>query len=280
MWLRMTVVVFVSCVFIGFGSAEEAVKVSGEREKKTSAWLRYCNERSDQYKIFASSNRRKPFKKKPEALMLHTQPIRGDQVGAIYLWTDDAGRSAAVGTVILHPEKSKGQGTYFLVEEFHSLYDEPIRGDLLAMNWNCRRPGLDWVELKDADPPREGKLPLKGMARRLVRSFTAEAIDHNHNNTIRPLRFQPSPVHEFYSEDEDDETIARFLFAGCLATDPEVFLSLEARKTSSGNRWFYSFAQFSDMRITAQYKKEMVWRSRFDAHIGAKTLEGVSLAKD
>ena len=280
MCLRLTVVVFVSYVFVGIGRGEETLEVSGAKDKKTSAWLRYCNERSDRYKIFASSNRRKVFKKKPEALMLHTQPIRGDQVGAIYLWTDEVGRSAAVGTVILHPEKSKGQDTYFLVEEFHSLYDEPIRGDLLAMTWNCRRPGLDWVELKDADPPKEGKPRLRGMARKLVRYFSAEAIDQDKSNTVRPLRFQPSPVHEFHTEDEHDETIARFLFAGCLATDPEVFLSLEARKTPRGNRWFYAFAQFSDMRISAHYKKEEVWRSRFDAHIGAKTLEGVTLAKD
>lgn len=279
MHVRLALVVLISCVYVASGVAQESRQ--NTKKKETPDWLRYCNERSDKYKIFASAAQNRPFKKKPEALMLHTQPIRGDQVGAIYLWIDEAGRSAAVGTVILHPEKHKEQNTYFLVEECHSLYDRSIRGDLVDLQWNCRGPGLEWKVLKGADEPQRGKPRLKVMARRLAGMFTAEGIDRDTGGTVRPLRFQPNPVHEYYAKDDADESLARYLFAGCLATDPEVFLCLEARRTPDGNRWFYSLAQFSDMLITVKYDDEEVWSSKFNGHIGAKTLEGVSLsAKD
>ena len=276
---RVTLVFLFASMVAGHVVADDSTTVNRE-EKKTSAWLQYCDERSDQFTVYPAATPNKPFKKKKKALMLHAQPIRGDQVGAVYVWTDGLGRAAAVGTVILHPEKSKGQGTYFLVEELHSLYDEPVRGDLVSMQWNCRKPGVEWNELEPAAPPKGDKVRLKVMARRLVRDFSAEGIRRDADRTVEPLRFQPNPIHEYFAGEKDPDTISRYIFAGCMATDPEVLLCLEARRTPRGNRWFYSCAQFSNMRIMVRYRKKDIWMTRYDGYIGSKTLEGVSLAKD
>ena len=268
-WLFL--VIFLS----GSAVAKEATDTT---KKRKAPWLRYCNERVGNYQIYPTRKRDGAFQRLPSPIMLHTQATRGKQTGAIYLWVDNEKRPAVVGTTILQRESEE---THFLVEEFHSLTQVGVSANLAGRTWRWSDPGITWKPL-NAKPAKGSKTLVRAHARKLIREFSAFAIERT-GNVQRPLRIQPNPVYEYSPKSE--KTTSGFVFAGCLTTDPEFFLLLESRKakTNGQNRWHYAFAWFSDMVVQAQFKDKDIWKSPRNfggPHIGNKTVTGIRLPED
>jgi len=254
--------------------------VANEKKKETPAWLKYCNERSSTFVINPAREGDDAFRRVEQPIMLHTQPARGAQVGAVYLWVTTNGRPAAVGTVIVQPETWEAADTYMVVDEFHSLFDEPLKGKMGRFNWRTLEPGLKWNVVGNTGEPSTKFAARTAQARNLSREYSAIASDEE-GTQKRPLRILPSPVYKYdLSNDDSTDVLAGFVFAGCLATDPECFLCLEIRKTDTGNKWFSAFAWFSNRQIEVERDSKSVWISdgRWGGiHIGGKSLAGVTL---
>ena len=215
-------------------------------------WLRYCNERAATYEMSPLLKEEGGFRRVEKPILQHTQAIRGQQLGAVYLWVTKQGRPAVIGTTVIGDEFWKEENTYFLVEEFHSLHSKPIAGKIGDREWRVSEAGLIWERLSDVPGSKSDKLTLLTVqARRILKDFTAHAIDHHTGDQKRPLRFQPNPIYK-YEDRESATPTTGFLFAGCLGTDPEVILCLENRTTKSRNEWHCAVAWFSDMKIFLQ----------------------------
>lgn len=239
-----------SLVIVGsVGAAEDAAA----SKKEMTNWQRFCNERAATYH-FQPARRGKEFKRLEKPILQHTQAVREEQRGCIYLWVTEQRRPAVIGTTVIGDESWVEENTYFIVDEFHSLHDKPINGRYAEFEWQATVPGVKWQRLKDVPNSRSRKLKLLTIqARSIMKTFSAHAIDHLANNQRRPLRFQPSPIYKYEIPSADPPTTG-FLFAACLGTDPEVILCLENRKTDKGNEWFCAIAWFSDMKLFVQRK--------------------------
>lgn len=74
----------------------------------------------------------------------------------------------------------------------------------------------------------------------------------------RELRLLPKPVYRYASD--DPEVLDGALFAFVEATDPEVFLLIEARgRGAVGTQWHYAFARMNSVRLRAFRGDTMLW---------------------
>ncbi len=51
------------------------------------------------------------------------------------------------------------------------------------------------------------------------------------------------------------------LFAIVHATDPEIFLQIEARKTGGGLQWQYALARFNSVPLAVSHKGREIWNA-------------------
>ena len=249
----MRTCLFTCLLFAAVCVAEEPTTTTNKPEALPN-WLRYCNTRAKTYVMRPMLNGEGKFRRIEKSILQHTQAIRGQQLGAVYLWVTQKGRPAVIGTTVIGDEFWKEQNTYFLVEEFHSLHSKAIVGRIGDREWRVGEAGLIWERLSDVPRSKSDKLTLLTVqARRVLKDFTAHAIDHHTGDQKRPLRFQPNPIYKYEDRDSPTPTTG-FLFAGCLGTDPEVILCLENRTRNSRNEWYCAVAWFSDMKIFLQRK--------------------------
>ena len=127
----------------------------------------------------------------PQAAFRHSQPVRGDDIGAVYLWVDRDQRPAVIATTFAFTTTGDLQS---VVHEMHSLANEPLTVDWRKRSrWKPTRAGLIWKPVPQAplvDRTEAGRLR---QAREITRRFTAESI--NHKEKRWELRLLPKPIH-------------------------------------------------------------------------------------
>ena len=243
-------------VFVSFLMSVSSVADGDEQsatKKEIPHWQQFCNARADTCH-FRPAKGGKEFKRLEKPILQHTQAVREEQRGSVYLWVTEQKRPAVIGTTLIGDESWRAGNTYFVVDEFHSLHNKPIEGNYAEHEWQATLPGLDWRRLADVSIARTRKLNLLTIqARSIMKTFSGHAIDHLANDQQRPLRFQPSPIYKYEIPSAKPPTTG-FIFAACLGTDPEIILCLENRKTKKGNEWFCAVAWFSDMKLFLKRK--------------------------
>jgi hypothetical protein len=82
----------------------------GQDSQRVEAGLKVSQDHAADYRLTAESQPVAPLKLLPKAVFRHSQPVRGDDIGAVYLWVDEAGLPAALGTVFAYSSGEPGVG--------------------------------------------------------------------------------------------------------------------------------------------------------------------------
>lgn len=218
------------------------------------AWLKVSLQHAQDYLIHPVKQRDEKFTMLPQAVFRHSQPVRGDDIGAVYLWVDRDKRPAVLGTTFAFTLKEDLRA---VVHEFHSLANQPIEAHWRNQaKWKSPIPGLKWQAVPNAPPVDKTAIGRQRQAREIMRHFQAESIDHQGGRW--ELRLLPKPIHQFDVE-QPTTVIGGSLNVFCQGTDPELILAVEAQKSNDGFVWHYAAANFTDYALRLRLDDKEVW---------------------
>jgi len=220
----------------------------GEKQKADKAvidhWLAVAKKYAAEYEIAPVDDRKAVFKLVPDPIFRHTQSVRGDDIGALFVWLDQDRRPAVVGVVFAFSLNGTSRRAHV---EFHSQYAAPIAAKFRDRElWQSRAPGLEWNDFP-ADAPAPAATPARrrSQVRQLARRFEAHTIDTRGKRW--ELRQVATPIYEY--EVDTADTFGGGLFAFCQGTDTELLLVVEARKVDGRPQFRYAYASFTDYDV-------------------------------
>jgi hypothetical protein len=189
-----------------------------------------------------------------------TNPIRGDtQYGTVHLWTH-AGRPCVIGSVWSALD-SKDRSRRNLCYEFHSLSQFPVSARLADKTWWApKEPGVDWLPLSEAPQVSPSRATRLRRMRDLAQELRAEIVGREEGRNSE-LRLLPQPLYR-YPEDTPG-VIDGAIFAFVLATDPELFVTLELRRdeASGESSWMLAPARFTGESLRLGRDGRTLWES-------------------
>lgn len=227
-----------------------------DSDRKTiDHWLGVAKEVAKRQQIVALDAPDKPFELREKAIFRHTQSVRGDDIGAVYLWTDASSeRPAAIG-VFFGWSQDRNRN---VMEEFHSLHDGPIRRTAAGhATWTSNAEGLQWKQTSDLPAPMKDRRRLRLQARQFPRLLKVQTASSSGQSW--KLRNVPAPFYEY--SDPNSGIHYGAIFGFCQGTDTELLVLIEARQVDDERAWFFSLAPFSDYQITAQLPDGTSWDS-------------------
>jgi hypothetical protein len=186
----------------------------------------------------------------PEPVLRWTNPVFGTVFGDIFIWTAK-GRPEVVGAFVkwYHPFTHS-------TDEFHSLALGPVLGRQEGREvWNSARPGVELRPIPGAMPP--GSTPGQRLRQmlELVKEFSGRETDEK--GVDRDLRLLSHPLYRY--EQTEGDLLDGALFTFALATDPEVFLLVEARKVDGASRWDYALCRMTTLQLRITHRDTPVW---------------------
>jgi hypothetical protein len=245
--------------------AAPASSQDARKEEGPSSWLPILKQQAADYAITPRDASKSPPKPLADPILRWTQPVRGGDDGAVFLWVSE-GRPEAVGTIFTYrvPDSRRT-----IQHEVHSLALTPVdatwRGKPM---WRADEPGVSFRAVPDAPEPATSAPSRLRQMQAIGRDFSAENVHEKSGKN--ELRLMPRPLYRY--EPTDPSLVDGALFCLAHGTDPEVFLLLEDRKTKSGAcEWRYALARFSDLALKARFKGKDVWSvgpGQWDRHDG------------
>lgn len=235
------------------------------KEDGPTSWLPILRQQAADYAITPRDSAKAAPKPLPDPILRWTQPVRGGDDGAVFLWVS-GGRPEAVGTIFTYRVPNTKRT---IQHEVHSLALTPVdatwRGKPM---WRADRPGVAFRAVPEAPAPASSAPARLRQMQAIARDFSAE---NTHEKTGKnELRLMPKPLYRY--EPTDPNLIDGALFCLAHGTDPEVFLLIEARQPGSrAAEWQYALARFSDLPLKASYKGKEVWSvgpGQWDRHDG------------
>jgi hypothetical protein len=241
--------------FAAASTAQDVVPAKKGSSSAVSPWQAYFRRLASEYRMSAADS--KALKLVEEPVLKWSQPVRGGQDGAIFVWLHD-GRPAAIGAFFIWPNRDGRMG---VSHELHALSNE-IQGDWREhIRWRPGKDPLEWRVMSDAKAPSEGKARQSIEARKLARRFAATS--RNKAGETRELRLQPRPFFEYGAETKKGHWQGGSLFSLVEGTDMEVILWLEARSEGDVLAWYYAFARMSDLELRVTLDDKEVWKADF-----------------
>ncbi len=231
--------------------AEEAVPQDVEL---VQAWLKVSLKHARDYAIHPVDKPDRPLTMLPQAVFRHSQPVRGDDIGAVYLWMDADKRPAVIGTTFAYTIDTDRR---MVVHEFHSLANGPLMAEWRGKTrWQPKTAGLDWKPVPNAPLADANPTVRSRQARDIARRFSANSIDEKEGRW--ELRLVAKPIHQFEIE-KPSSVWCGSLFLLCQGTDPELVLAIEAQKGDGGYVWHYGAASFTDYGLSLRLDDKEVW---------------------
>ena len=216
-----------------------------------SSWLPILKQQAAEYEIVPRGDVKKVFKPLPEPILRWTQPVRGGDDGAVFLWVAD-GRPEVVGTIFTW----RGSGPRVMQHEVHSLastgLDATWRGKPM---WHPSQPGLTFKPVPEAPAPAPSAPARLRQMQAIARDFSASSVHETSGRN--ELRLMPRALYRY--EPTDPELVDGALFCFAHGTDPELFLLVEARRKGGTAEYQFAFARFSDLELHAKHKGREVW---------------------
>ena len=189
-----------------------------------------------------------------QPLMNWTNPEAGNWEGVVYLWTA-AGRPAVIASPLHHADRQK------MAHEFHQLIDTPLEGTRNGqLVWKTGTPAVEWKPLPDAPAPAETAGARAFQMRAFSRRFSAEKYGPGPER--RDMRLLPKNVFRNQVTPGSD-VVDGACFLLSQATDPEVVLLFEARRSGNETSWHYALARLNQHRFVVSYDGEEVHRFPF-----------------
>lgn len=218
------------------------------------AWLKVSQKHAADYVIYPTGDAKAAFTMLPQAVFRHSQPVRGDDIGAVYLWVDADKRPAVIGTTFAFTFQGE---TRVVAHEFHSLADGPLTATWRGRQpWTPKEPGLQFRPVPKSPAVAADPKVRQRQAREIARRFSANTIDHDERRW--ELRLVSKALHEFDLQ-QPKQVQSGSLFVMCQGTDPELILSIEARKQDNRLQWHYAAASFTDYALKLRLDDQEVW---------------------
>lgn len=235
-----------------------------KKEEGPSSWLPVLRQQAADYEIVPRGDPRTPPRPLPDPILRWTQPVRGGDDGAVFLWMAD-GRPAAVGTIFTYRVPGMPRA---IQHEVHSLATTPLDATWRRRKlWRADAPGLTFLPVPEAPEPADSAPARLRQMQAIARDFSAASVHEKSGRN--ELRLMPRPLHRYGPA--APETVDGALFCLAHGTDPELFLLIEARRQGAAAGWQYALARFSDLALKARYKGRDVWEvppGQWDRHDG------------
>ena len=229
--------------------AQAPKPAAGPAPDTPGARLEYMKDSLRIFEVRAGEGRGEPLRLQAEPIFRLNNDISGVKDGAIFFWTDAAGRPTASVQVFLIPS-----GLW--LQEFTSLAPAPLAAELhSAPAWGPTRPGVEFRPIPDAPKPADSAEGRLRQMRALAQDFAAE--DHFETKTWHHLRLLSKPLARYGKPGAIPSDGA--LFSLVLGTDPEVSLMIEARPGKDGPEWQYAFAPMTAYPLKGSWKGKVVW---------------------
>jgi len=233
-----------------------AVETHADDEHEAEATKRYqsyAKETAAKYDLKTAGDQPRQLKLRDESLLRWTNPLTANKAhGELFLWTD-RGRPAAVLSMY---EYTDPMGVVHEHHEWCSLALGPIQASG-PKEWSPAVAGIELRPIPGAPPPADTPTRRLRQMRDLGEGFTAEKTTRL--NVTRTLRLQSQPTYRY--EVGDPEVVDGGLFALVEATDPEIFLCLEARLVKGQPIWHYALARSNSVRVAASYQGQPIWEA-------------------
>src|SRR5262249_45282682 len=156
-------------------------------EPTESAWQKLFREQATGYRVVLEGEK-DPAKVSRDPVLHWTQPVRGGDDGAVYLWTHD-GRPVAIGAFFIWPAGNNRQG---VTHELHALTPEPFTATWKERRWTPKSDSLVRKGLDGADPPAADAPRRLLQMKKLAGEFVATSIDKDDRDS--KLRLLPRPI--------------------------------------------------------------------------------------
>jgi hypothetical protein len=226
-----------------------------EEPAPLSPWQAYFRRMASHYDMRLQSDPPRALRALDQPIMKWSQPVRGGDDGAVFLWLDGT-RPAAIGSMFIWPAQDGSQG---VTHELHSLAD----GALIA-TWNNRRwtppgPGVVWRDVPEAPVPAGTERGRQQQLKALARRFTAHS--RNRGGDAWTLRLLPRPLYEYGADEK--EVLTGAVYGLVEGTDLEIVLLVEARRDDGRGGWRYAAARMSDLKLTLLLDDAPVWNVDF-----------------
>lgn len=226
------------------------------RAEPAAGWLPILKRQAADYRIRLDTAERRVATVLPEPILRWSQPVRGGDDGAVFLWVAD-GRPAAVATVFTY--RIPGELRFFQ-HEVHSLTTAPLDATWRGKpEWHPSKAGVTFVPVPGVAAPDERPPARLRQMQAIARDFAGQSVDRK--GATWDLRLMPRPLHRYGAP--GSEPLDGALFCLAQGTDPEIFLLIEARQAGPAARWEYALARFSDLKLTAKYRGKAIWDAPF-----------------
>jgi len=226
---------------------------AAEPAPESSPWQTYFRRLAGEYRQTVG-DKREELKLISIPVLKWSQPVRGGQNGAVYLWLQ-AGRPAVVGTFFIWPN---GESNFGISHELHALTSEKLQGDWREqIQWRPSDPRLDWRDVPDATPPSAAAAKRAIEARQIARRFAAKSTDRNGQTS--ELRLQPRAFYEYEAAAESNPWLGGSLFSLAHGTDTEIVVWLEAVKGRDKPTWNFTCVRMSDLALAVTLDGKQVW---------------------
>jgi hypothetical protein len=248
---------WISWLVIALASAGRSPAEEPDPEAKAAkAFQVYAQETAASYELHAPSTDGRPLALREEPILRWSNPLAGRKAhGDVFLWTDE-GRPAAVLSLY---EYTTPDGIVHEHHEFCSL----ATGKLFCQGasgrvWSPATAGVTLLPLDDAPQPADSAVGRLSQMRQLAGRFSGSKITRE-ERAKRDLRLLTQPIVRYESEFHGVADGA--LFALVEATDPEIFLVVEARQLDGDLRWHYALARMNSLWLAASYQNKQVWEA-------------------
>jgi hypothetical protein len=191
-----------------------------------------------------------------EPILRWSNPLGGRRAhGEVFLWTDQ-GRPAAVLSIY---EFTASEGTVHEHHEFCSLARTGLHfASRRPLVWAPAEAGTEVKPLADAPAPADSGRQRLTQMRELAAKLSAEKTTRE--GETRALRLLSQPVYRYEGLDaKNADTLDGALFAFVEATDPEIFLLVEARVSEGKSAWQFGLVRMTSIRLRVSRGDATVW---------------------
>jgi hypothetical protein len=205
-----------------------------------------------EYEIRVGGEKAKPLELVREPVLKWSNPEAGRVHGNVYVWTR-GGRPLVAGCLFnwFSPRAT------VMEHEFHSLADEPLTAKFHGTEvWTTGEAGVKFADVPKAPAPAATDAQRLLQMKQLAKEFSATGT---FNKTDVELRLLPQPVYRYAAPKEG--ILTGGLFAFVRATDPEIWVLIEARgKDAATARWQYAPTRMHSMApLRLRHRDQQVW---------------------